>query len=285
MLMVGLRYTERYKWVPTYLYGYRQQCRFFRIVRGRDPPLDLAPPTQVRFLTLIITRPTLKKTEKRQKTRFCVTIEPMNPIQQRLLDIAQVENLNEIRRVDLVKRVGCDYPSQITHHLNQLIKHGKLVRRDGRLMPALSSHQGLVRIPVMGEADCGEATRFADGRIFDTIAISPTLLSVKNTSNIYALVARGDSMNKANINGKTIEDGDYVIAEKIDGYMPKNKDIVVSIIGGLANIKRFVRDELHGRLLLLSDSHRADYAPIIISEDDQFQVEAKVVDVVKGIAG
>ena len=105
-----------------------------------------------------------------------------------------------------------------------------------------------------------------------------------NTSNIYALIARGDSMNRANINGKTIEDGDYVIAEKINGYTPNDNDVVVSIIGGLANIKRFVRDKLHGRLLLLSDSHRTDYAPIIISEDDQFQVEAKVVDVIKGIA-
>src|SRR5690606_8310550 len=141
-------------------------------------------------------------------------------------------------------------PSQITHHLNQLIKHGKLVRRDGRLMPALSSNQGLVRIPVMGEADCGEATRFADGRIFDTIAISPTLWSVKDTSSIDALVARGESMSKATINGNTSEDGDYVIAEKINGYPPNANSIVVSIMGGLANIKRVVRDKLHGRLLL-----------------------------------
>lgn len=207
----------------------------------------------------------------------------MNPIQHKLLDIAQVENIEKIRRIDLVARVGCDYPSQITHHLNQLVKRGQLVRRDGRLMPALSAAQGLVRIPVMGEADCGEATRFADGRILDTISVSPSLLSVKDASNIYALIARGDSMNKANINGKTIEDGDYVIAEKVDGYTPKDNDVVVSIIGGLANIKRFVRDVVHGRLLLISDSHRTDFAPIIISEYDEFQVEAKVVDVIKGV--
>lgn len=208
----------------------------------------------------------------------------MNPIQQTLLDIARLENIEEIRRVDLLNRVGCEYPSQITHHLMQLIKRGDLVRRDGRLMPALSTPQGLVRIPVMGEADCGEATRFADGRVLDTLAVSPTLLSVKNPSTAYALIARGDSMNNTKINGKFIEDGDYVIVQKVDGYMPQDGEIVVSIIGGLANIKKFVRDTIHGRLLLLSDSHRQkDYAPIIISEDDEFQVEARVMDVIKGV--
>lgn len=208
----------------------------------------------------------------------------MNPIQQTLLDIARLENIEEIRRVDLLNRVGCEYPSQITHHLMQLIKRGDLVRRDGRLMPALSTPQGLVRIPVMGEADCGEATRFADGRVLDTLAVSPTLLSVKNPSTAYALIARGDSMNNAKVNGKFIEDGDYVIVQKVDGYMPQDGEIVVSIIGGLANIKKFVRDTIHGRLLLLSDSHRQkDYAPIIVSEDDEFQVEARVMDVIKGV--
>lgn len=208
----------------------------------------------------------------------------MNPIQQTLLDIARLENIEEIRRVDLLNRVGCEYPSQITHHLMQLIKRGDLVRRDGRLMPALSTPQGLVRIPVMGEADCGEATRFADGRVLDTLAVSPTLLSVKNPSTAYALIARGDSMNNAKVNGKFIEDGDYVIVQKVDGYMPQDGEIVVSIIGGLANIKKFVRDTIHERLLLLSDSHRQkDYAPIIVSEDDEFQVEARVVDVIKGV--
>lgn len=209
----------------------------------------------------------------------------MNPIQQTLLDIARSENIEEIRRIDLLNRVGCEYPSQITHHLMQLIKRGDLVRRDGRLMPALATPQGLIRIPVMGEADCGEATKFADGRVLDTLAVSPTLLSVKDPSTVYALIARGDSMNRAKINGKSIEDGDYVIVQKADGYIPQDNEIIVSIIGGLANIKRFVRDTIHRRLLLISDSHRQeDFAPIIVSEDDEFQVEARVVDVVKGVS-
>lgn len=208
----------------------------------------------------------------------------MNPIQQKLLDIARVENIEKLRRIDLVEMVGCEYPSQITHHLNQLIKKGALVRKSGRLIPALANTKGLIRIPVMGEADCGEATKYADGRVMDALAISPSVLAIKNIESTYALIARGDSMNHAMVNGKLIENGDYVIVEKKDGCLPTNNDIVVSIIGGLANIKRFMRDKVNGRVLLLPDSYRQqDFAPIVISENDDFNIEAKVVDVIKGV--
>jgi len=209
----------------------------------------------------------------------------MNTIQQKILDIARLEDIENIRRVDLLRRVGGDYPSQITHHRNQLIKRGELVRKDGRLIPALSTGSGLVSIPVMGEADCGEATKFADGRIVDNLALSPSLLSVKSHDNLYALIARGDSMNHAKAAGKEIRDGDYVIIEKTDTYVPADNDIVVSIIGGLANIKRFIRDNANRRILLLPDSYRQnDFAPIVISEDDDFRVDGKVLDVIKGFS-
>lgn len=208
----------------------------------------------------------------------------MNVIQQKLLDIAKIANIKELKRVDLMQMVNCEYPSQITHHLSQLIKRGDLINVDGRLVPAISTNAGLIRIPVMGEADCGEATKFADGRIVDNLAVSPSVLKTKITDRLYALIARGDSMNKAKVNGKEITDGDYIIIEKKDNYVPVDGDIVASIIGGLANIKRLRRDNRNQRILLLSDSHRQqDYAPIIISEHDDFQVDGKVVDVIKGV--
>ena len=208
----------------------------------------------------------------------------MNPIQQKLLDIAKLEDIERLRRVDLVEMVNCEYPSQITHHLKQLVKRGDLVRKDGRLVPALRTNAGLVMIPVMGEADCGEATRYADGRIVDNMAVSPSVLRPKLSERLYALVARGDSMNRATVEGKTIENGDYIVIEKRDDYVPKDGDIVVSIIAGLANVKRLRRDNARQRVLLLSESHRQDdFAPIVISDRDDFAVEGKVVDVIKGV--
>ncbi len=208
----------------------------------------------------------------------------MHPIQQKLLDIAKLENIESLRRVDLVEMVNCEYPSQITHHMNQLIKRGDLVRKDGRLVPALRTNASLLLIPVMGEADCGEATKFADGRIVDNLAVSPSVLLPRLSDQLYALVARGDSMNRAEVAGKNIEDGDYIIIEKKDNYVPKDGDIVVSIIAGLANVKRLRRDNAHRRVLLLSESQRqSEFAPIIISDHDDFVVEGRVVDVIKGV--
>jgi len=210
----------------------------------------------------------------------------MNPVQQKLLDIAKLQDIEAIRRVDLVQMVNCEYPSQITHHLSQLVKHGDLVRINNRLTPAIKTNAGLIRIPVMGEADCGEATKFADGRIVDNLAVSPSILNLKDLKGkLYALIARGDSMNHSRINNKEINSGDYIIIEKRDNYIPANNEIVVSIIGGLANIKRLRRDNANKRILLLSDSYRQDdFAPIIISENDDFKVDGKVVDVIKGVS-
>lgn len=207
----------------------------------------------------------------------------MNQIQQKLLDIAKLKDICAIRRVDLVEMVNCEYPSQITHHMSQLMKHGDLVRKGGKLVPALRTTAGLLTIPIMGEADCGDATKYADGRIVDNLAVSPSVLKTKLTDRLYALVARGDSMNRAQVNGKNIEDGDYIIIEKKDSYEPKDGDIVVSIIAGLANIKRLRRDNQQKRILLLPESYRTDFAPIIIDEQDDFAVDGQVVDIIKGV--
>ena len=207
----------------------------------------------------------------------------MNPIQEKILLLARTTDLESTRRVDLVDLLGCKYPSQVTHHMNQLIKSGDLVRVAGKLVPAMKSVAGYLTIPVMGEADCGEATRYADGRIIDSLVVSPSVVTAKRPDRLYALIARGDSMNSARVQGKTIEDGDYVIVDKLDAYEPQDNDIVVSNIGGLANVKRFKREP--GRVVLLSDSVRQrDFSPIFIDEQDDYTIEGMVVDVIKGLS-
>lgn len=205
----------------------------------------------------------------------------MNIVQQKLLDLARVHDLRSIKRVDLVEMVGCEYPSQITHHMNQLIKRGDLVLSGNRLIPSIRLAAGYFRIPVLGEADCGEATKFADGGVIDNIVVSPAFIKSKHPERLYSLIARGDSMNKAKINGELIEDGDFVLIEKLDGYIPDQDDVIVSNIGGLANIKRFHKEP--NRVVLLPDSYRDDYYPIFIDSSDEFSVEGKVVGIVKSV--
>lgn len=207
----------------------------------------------------------------------------MHWIQERLLKIASAQNIDELKLVQLVEMVGCQHASQIKHHKTQLIEKGRLVRKGGRLVPALATKKGLLIIPVLGEADCGEATRFADEWLVDNLVVSPSVVTLKNPERVYALIAKGDSMNKAIVNGKNIENGDYVIVDKIDAYTPRDGDVVVSDIGGLANIKRFWRDTSNNRIVLLPESTRSDFSPIIIDENDDYNVQGKVIDIVKGL--
>lgn len=104
-------------------------------------------------------------------------------------------------------------------------------------------------------------------------------------NNLLALKASDSSMNKANIGGRSVDDGDYVIARREDNYCPKNGDHVISIIGGAANLKKFRKDTKNRQIILESESTE-DLPPIVISEQDinnlsAYSIAAKAVAVVK----
>jgi SOS-response transcriptional repressor LexA len=86
-------------------------------------------------------------------------------------------------------------------------------------------------------------------------------------------------MNRVDVNGKTIESGDYVLVDReIINF--NNGDIVLAIIDGLATVKEFYRDKIHNRIILKANSDH-EYMPIYIGEEDQFIINGKVVDVIK----
>jgi SOS-response transcriptional repressor LexA len=104
---------------------------------------------------------------------------------------------------------------------------------------------------------------------------------IRNPKEIYALRAVGDSMNRASIRGQNIETGDFVIIDS--GFSTLNTgDYVVSLIDGLANIKRLFKDPKHDRILLISESEEF-YPPIIIAVTDfvDYHPVGRVIDVVK----
>ncbi len=86
-------------------------------------------------------------------------------------------------------------------------------------------------------------------------------------------------MNRAEVSGKHIEDGDYVIVDS------ENKDIhtgeiVLTIIDNKATIKRIIDDRKNGQIVLMSDSS-FDYEPIFLHPDDDFSISGKVICVIK----
>ena len=98
-----------------------------------------------------------------------------------------------------------------------------------------SNLNSVISLPLYGLASCGEALAYADGGAADDfLQISKNLFFKADPKKLFAVKALGDSMNKAGIN-----DGDYVIFEKAEGFDDLDGKTVVAVINGMATIKRY----------------------------------------------
>ena len=136
-----------------------------------------------------------------------------------------------------------------------------------------------ISIPIFGSANCGPATVFAEERAEGYLKVSKKIMQPNR--KVFALHAEGNSMNKANVGGKTIEDGDFVIVDA-EQKTPQSGEYVVSVIDGMANVKKFIVDKKNQHIVLQSESSQ-DYFPIFVHAEDNYQVSGKVVDVIKNI--
>lgn len=214
----------------------------------------------------------------------------MHNIQKQLLQVAQEKNLGQLTLREIGSLIGESSPQKVKHHLLQLEKKGliKVDKVKGMIRKtkqewerSLSGNTKLLSIPILGSVNAGPAQIFAETNIEGFLKISSTLLATPKTKDprFFALKVSGPSMNRAKIDGKRIEDGDYVIVD-VDDKSPKNGDVVLSIIDGMANIKRFFLDKKNNQVALVSDSTK-EFPPIYVHEDDDFMINGKVVQVIK----
>ncbi len=146
-------------------------------------------------------------------------------------------------------------------------------------IPTLA-HQNIdsVSVPIVGAANCGPANIFADEHIEGYLKLPRNILP--KVPGFFVIRAEGDSMNRADIKGKHIDDGDLVLIDGND-RTPLNGDYVLSIINGFANIKRFKIEEKTGQPVLISESKNPKHKPIFLHPDDEFMINGKVVSIVK----
>ena len=206
----------------------------------------------------------------------------MHHIQESILKLVDSHNLGSMTLREIGELIDEKYPQKIKHHLDQLEKK-ELIKVDKKQQSITKVKSGkiagttLVSIPILGTANCGPATFFAEENYTGHLKLSGSFL--KKKSNVYAVVADGISMNKTNINNESIDSGDYLIVDQTSTD-PENGDVIVSIFDGLANVKRFRRDSENQRIILESES-TANLSPIFIHEGDDFQIAGKVIQVIK----
>lgn len=214
----------------------------------------------------------------------------MHTIQEKLLQVAENKNLGQMTLREIGALVGESSPQKVKHHMTQLQKKGllKIDKAKGVVKKtmqewenALEGGSRILSIPILGAVNAGPAQIFAETNIEGFLKVSSALLNPapRDAQTFLALKVVGPSMNRATIAGKRIEDGDYVIVDIADRNV-KDGDIVLSIIDGMANIKRFRFDKENGHVVLMSESTK-DFPPIFIHETDNFMINGKVVQVIK----
>jgi repressor LexA len=211
----------------------------------------------------------------------------MHDLQKRLLQLAHNRNLSKLKLREIGELLGEKiHPQRIKHHLAQLEKKG-LITADyssgkvKKVTAGTDAKTNILSIPILGCANCGPATMLAEENLQGYLKVSERFLD--KTKDIFAIQAVGDSMNKASVGDAklTIENGDYVIIDHAD-KTPNNNDYVLSVIDGLANIKKFVYDSKNDGVMLKSESTQ-EYPPIFIHKDDpiEYFVNGKVIQVIK----
>ncbi len=219
---------------------------------------------------------------------------PLTPKQKKVLEF--VKKYSEKHEFapslqEIGKHLGVSSPATVHQHLEALASKGFLEREKNQkrsmtlhtpesIESPYSGTVGLdsISLPIVGSANCGPADILAEENIEGYLKVSKSLLNRRD--GLFVIRASGDSMNKADFFGKTIENGDFVVIDSLSRDA-KHGDYVLSIIDGCANLKKFIVDR-NGQMLLVSESKsKKDYKPIFLHPDDDFMINGKIISVIK----
>lgn len=179
--------------------------------------------------------------------------------------------------------------STAAYHINKLQNEGYLKREPNQRRSIVVQPDKVIRsippkeiksfsVPVLGAANAGPATLFAEENVEGYLKVSRRILNRKD--GVFALRVEGDSMNRAKMDGKNFEAGDFVIIDS-EYRTPRNGDYVLSVIDSCANLKKFERNAKTGDVKLVSESSNPTHKPIYVSSEDDFMINGKVIGVLK----
>src|SRR5690242_14604216 len=91
----------------------------------------------------------------------------MHTIQEKLLKLAEANNLGEMSLRQIGRLIGEPSAQKIKHHLLQLEKNGlmqmdRLAKVMIKTQPGSLYQSALMAVPILGTADCGPATAYAE---------------------------------------------------------------------------------------------------------------------------
>lgn len=159
--------------------------------------------------------------------------------------------------------------------LNLLEEEGAISRRPGaagiRLLKPAPGLQTRA-VGILGDVPAGSPT-LAEEHFEGWVRLPKSLVPVSD--NFFLLRVRGTSMNKADVDGENIEDGDLILVRQQP--VAKPNDIVVACVDGEATVKRLVKAPDY--YILKPESSESRHRPIVVERD--FRILGKVKSVFK----
>lgn len=174
-------------------------------------------------------------------------------------------------------RIALDLGSTRTvlRYLQELEDEGEIERWSGargiRLKRAPQTGGITEQVPVLGAAPAGALLDAEENLLGHVGLVRPQ----HEKRRLFLLRVRGDSMNQATVNGRTIDDGDLVLVAQTNDARPG--DIIVALIDGQATIKRLSLGPHYA--VLKPESDNPKNTPIVVA--DALSIQGVVIEVIK----
>ena len=198
--------------------------------------------------------------------------EILAAIEARLMRDGYPPTVDELR-----EELGLGSTRTALGYLEWLEEDGDIERFPGargiRLLKRLKQGLETIAVPLLGEAPAGPLM-MAEQNYAGWVRLPKKFLKPA-TGKFYLLRVRGNSMNKAEVLGEKIENGDLVLVRQ--EQTASAGEIVVALIDGMVTIKRLMGKP--GKWLLRPESTEAGHLPIVL--DERFRVHGVVCSVVK----
>lgn len=194
----------------------------------------------------------------------------LQAIQRHMLEEGNPPTIRE-----LTAAVGVRSTRTVHRYLKQLEEGGWVERWAGsrgiRVLRSSAPTLRTVQVPLVGEAPAGPLMLAEENRE-GWVRLPKSFLRPTSAPH-YLLRVRGDSMNRAKVEGGRIEDGDLVLVRQQPTAV--QGDVVVALIDGGATIKRLIREQAY--VVLKPESSTRSHQPILGTRDLMVQGVVKRV--------
>ncbi len=194
--------------------------------------------------------------------------QKLKEILEYLIDYTKENSYSPSYR-EIASAVGLKSTNSVKEYLDILENNGSIIRQNlkSRTIEVVDNRAGkIVSLPIVGQVAAGTPI-LAEQNIEDYISISNSFFNITDTSKLFVLRVKGDSMIDIGINN-----GDFAI-----GYSQntaENGDIVIAMIDNSATVKIYKKEN---NVIKLQPANSL-YQPIV-SKD--ITILGKVVGIIR----